>query len=262
MPKGCPACGEPVERVEGEVAYYCVNSACPAQLTRTVEHFAAVMDIEGFGEKVAVLVVAEGLVKDVADIFTLAKDKLLPLEGFADKKADKLLAAIEAAKTRPLARLISALGIRGVGEVMAGDLAAHFGSLDALMKASVEDLQAVGGVGPNVSQAVMDWLALAGNKTVLKKLKRAKVWPTAEKRRAAAGGVFAGKAFVITGTLPAWSREEAKAFVEARGGKVADSVNKKTDYLVLGESPGSKLAKAQSLGVPIIDEAALRKMGE
>ena len=261
MPAACPACGEPVERVEGEVAYYCVNSACPAQLTRTVEHFAAVMDIEGFGEKVAVLVVAAGLVKDVADIFMLTKDKLLTLEGFADKKAEKLLAAIEAAKTRPLARLISALGIRGVGEVMAGDLAAHFGSLDALMKAKAEDLQAVEGVGPNVSQAVVDWLALAGNKSVLKKLKKAGVWPTAEKRRAAAGGVFAGKTFVITGTLPAWSREEAKAFIEARGGKITDGVSKKTDYVVLGESPGSKLAKAQSLGVPIIDEAALRKMG-
>jgi len=261
MPAACPACGEPVERVEGEVAYYCVNSACPAQLTRTVEHFAAVMDIEGFGEKVAVVVVAEGLVKDVADIFTLTKDELLTLEGFADKKAEKLLAAIEAAKTRPLARLISALGIRGVGEVMAGDLAAHFGSLDALMKAKAEDLQAVEGVGPNVSQAVVDWLALASNKSVLKKLKKARVWPTAEKRRAAAGGVFAGKTFVITGTLPAWSREEAKAFIEARGGKIADGVSKTTDYLVLGESPGSKLAKAQSLGVPIIDEAALRKMG-
>jgi DNA ligase (NAD+) len=261
MPAACPACGEPVERVEGEVAYYCVNSACPAQLTRTVEHFAAVMDIEGFGEKVAVLVVAAGLVKDVADIFMLTKDKLLTLEGFADKKAEKLLAAIEAAKTRPLARLISALGIRGVGEVMAGDLAAHFGSLDALKKAKAEDLQAVEGVGPNVSQAVVDWLALAGNKSVLKKLKKAGVWPTAEKRRAVAGGVFAGKTFVITGTLPAWSREEAKAFVETRGGKIADGVSKKTDYLVLGESPGSKLAKAQSLGVPIIDEAALRKMG-
>ena len=261
MPAACPACGEPVERVEGEVAYYCVNSACPAQLTRTVEHFAAVMDVEGFGEKVAVLVVAAGLVKDVADIFTLTKDELLTLEGFADKKAEKLLAAIEAAKTRPLARLISALGIRGVGEVMAGDLAAHFGSLDALMKAKAEDLQAVEGVGPNVSQAVVDWLALAGNKSVLKKLKKAGVWPTAEKRRAAAGGVFAGKTFVITGTLPAWSREEANAFIEARGGKIADGVSKMTDYLVLGESPGSKLAKAQSLGVPIIDEAALRKMG-
>jgi DNA ligase (NAD+) len=260
-PAKCPVCGEPVERDEGEVAYYCVNSACPAQLTRTVEHFAAVMDIEGFGEKVAVLVVENGLVKDVADIFSITNAQLLELPGFAEKKAEKLLAAIEDAKSCPLARLISALGIRGVGEVMAGDLAAHFGSLDALAKADADDLQAVEGVGPNVSEAVMEWFAHAGNKTVLNKLKKAGVWPTAEKRRIAAGGVFAGKAFVITGTLPMWSREEAKAFIEARGGKVTDSVSKKTDYLVLGESPGSKLGKAQSLGVPIIDEAALRKMG-
>jgi DNA ligase (NAD+) len=261
LPAVCPACGEPVERVEGEVAYYCVNSACPAQLTRTVEHFAAVLDIEGFGEKVAALVVEAGLVKDVADIFTITHDQWLELPGFAEKKAENLLAAIEAAKARPLARLISALGIRGVGEVMAGDLAAHFGSLDALMKASAEDLQAVEGVGPNVSQAVVDWFARAGNKTVLRKLKKAGVWPAAEKRRVAAGGIFSGKTFVITGTLPTWSREAAKAFIEARGGEVTDSVSKKTDYLVLGESPGSKLAKAQSLGVPIIDEAALRKLG-
>jgi len=261
-PAACPTCGEPVERVEGEVAYYCVNSACPAQLTRTVEHFAGVLDIEGFGEKVAVLVVEAKLVKDVADIFRLTKDSLLTLEGFADKKAEKLLAAIEAAKTRPLARLISALGIRGVGEVMAGDLAAHFGSLEALMKADVDDLQAVEGVGPNVSQAVADWFVHAGNKKVLNKLKKARVWPIAEKRRSAAGGVFNGKTFVITGALPTWSRDEAKAFIEQRGGKVTDSVSKKTDYLVLGESPGSKLTKAQSLGVSVIDETALRRLGK
>ena len=257
----CPTCGEPIERVDGEVAYYCVNITCPAQLTRTVEHFAGVMDIEGFGEKIAVQVVAAGLVKDVAGIFRLTKEQLLELEGFADKKAEKLLAAIEQAKSRPLARLISALGIRGVGEVMAADLAAHFGSLDALLAATPETLQAVDGVGPNVSEAVADWFSHKANKRVLKKLKESGVWPTATPRRAVAGGVFAGKTFVITGTLPAWSRNEAKEFIEARGGKCTDSVSKKTDYVVVGESPGSKLDKAQSLGVPVIDEAALRKLG-
>jgi len=263
-PERCPTCGEPVERIEGEVAYYCVNSACPAQLTRTVEHFAGVMDIEGFGEKMAVLLVAKELVKDVADIFALKekRERLLELEGFAEKKTDNLLQAIEDAKKQPLARLISALGIRSVGEVMANDLAAHFGSLDALSKAKTEALQEVEGVGPNVSQAVVDWFARAGNKKVLRKLQKAGVRPTAERRPARAGGVFGGKMFVITGALPSWSREEARAFIEARGGKVTDSVSKKTDYLVRGESPGSKLAKAQSLGVPVIDEAALRRMGE
>jgi DNA ligase (NAD+) len=261
IPANCPNCSEPIERVDGEVAYYCVNSACPAQLTRTVEHFAAVMDIEGFGEKIAVQVVAAGLVKDVAGIFRLTKEQLLELEGFADKKAEKLLAAIEQAKNRPLARLISALGIRGVGEVMATDLAAHFGSLDALIAATPETLQAVDGVGPNVSEAVADWFSHKGNKRVLKKLKEAGVWPTAAPRRIVAGGVFAGKTFVITGTLPNWSRNEAKEFIEARGGKCTDSVSKKTDYVVVGESPGSKLDKAQSLNVPIVDEAGLRKLG-
>jgi DNA ligase (NAD+) len=261
LPKSCPSCGEPVERVEGEVAYYCVNSACPAQLTRNVEHFAAVMDIEGFGEKVALAVVAAGLVKDAADIFFLTKDQLLTLEGFADKKAENLLAAIQAAKRQSLARLISALGIHGVGEVMAGDLAAHFGSLDALADATGEQLQEVEGVGPNVSQAVVDWFARQGNRKVLRKLKKAGVWPRAERRRAEAEGVFAGKTFVITGTLPTWSRDQARAFIEERGGKVTDGVSRKTDYLVLGESPGSKLARAQSLEVPIIDEAQLRRLG-
>lgn len=261
-PTVCPACGEAVERLEGEVALYCFNSACPAQLTRGVEHFAAVLDIETFGEKVAVQVVAQGLVEDVADIFTLTKEQLLELEGFAEKKAQKLLDAIAAARTRPLSQLISALGIRGVGEVAARDLAAHFGSLDALAQASVEDLQQIEGIGPSVSQAVVDWFARKRNRLVLKKLERAGVWPTAEVRRAeASAGPFAGQTFVITGTLPTLSRDEAKAYIEARGGKVTDSISKKTAYLVVGEAPGSKLAKAQSLNIPILDEAQLRALG-
>lgn len=261
IPAGCPSCGEPIERVEGEVAYYCVNSACPAQLTRSVEHFAAVLDIESFGEKLAIQVVDVGLVKSVADIFFLKKQQLLELEGFAEKKADKLLAAIEAAKSRPLGQVISALGIHGIGEVAARDLAEHFGSLDALSSAGLEDLQAIEGVGPSVSEAVADWFAHRSNKAVLKKLHKAGVWPVAAPRRAAVEGIFSGQTFVITGTLPTWSRDDAKAYIEERGGKVADSVSKKTSYLVLGESPGSKLAKAQSLGVPVLDEASLRKMG-
>jgi len=261
-PAQCPACGEAVERLEGEVALYCLNSACPAQLTRSVEHFAAVLDIETFGEKVAAQVVAAGLVRDVADIFSLTKEQLLELEGFAEKKAQKLLDAIAAARARPLNVLISALGIPGVGEVTARDLAAHFGSLDALLAASVEDLQAVAGIGPNVSQTVVDWFARRSNRLVLKKLEQAGVWPTAEVRRAEAGaGPFAGLTFVITGTLPTLGRDEARAYIEARGGKVTDSVSKKTSYLVLGASPGSKLAKAQSLNIPILDEAQLRALG-
>lgn len=261
IPTVCPSCGEAIERVEGEVAYYCVNSACPAQLTRSVEHFAAVLDIEGFGEKIAIQVVTTGLVKNVADIFSITHDQLLGLEGFAEKKAQKLLESIAAAKSRPLAQLISALGIHGVGEVAARDLAAHLGSLDALTAASAQDLQTVGGVGPSVSQAVVDWFAHKGNQAILKKLKSAQVWPVAAPKPKVTGGVFADQTFVITGTLPTLSREEAKAYIEERGGKVTDSVSKKTNYLLLGEAPGSKLAKAQSLGVAIIDEATLRKLG-
>jgi DNA ligase (NAD+) len=261
-PERCPSCGEPVERVEGEVDTFCVNSACPAQLTRLVEYFAAVLDIVGFGEKVAAAVVAQGLVRDVADVFTLSKEALLELPGFAEKKAQNLIDSITAARACPLGRLITALGIHGVGGVMANDLAAHFGSLDALSAARPEDLQQVAGIGPAASQAVADWLSNRRNRAVLRKLKAAGVWPTAAPRARAAGGPLAGKTFVITGTLPNWSRDEARAFIETHGGKVADSVSKKTSYLVLGEAPGSKLAKAESLGVPVIDEAALRQLGD
>ena len=261
-PKKCPTCGEPVEQDEDEVALYCLNAACPAQLMRNVEHFVGRggMDMEGFGSKIAEQVVAAGLVKDVADVFSLTADQLLELEGFAEKKAENILTAIKSARSRPLHRLITALGIHGVGEVAAGDLAAHFGSLDALRDADTEALTQIEGVGPNTAAAVVDWFSRARNKRLLDKLKKAKVWPKAEVKKAPTAGPFAGKTFVITGTLPVMSRDQAKAFVEEHGGKVTDSVSKKTDYLVLGESPGSKLAKAQSLGVEIVDEAGLRAL--
>ena len=261
-PKACPSCGEPVQQAEGEVDVFCVNSACPAQLNRVVEYFGAVLDIEGFGEKIAHASVEQGKVRDVADVFTLSKEALLDLPGFADKKADKLLAAIQAAKTRPLGRLLAALGIRGIGFVAANDLAAHFGSFDALGAADAETLQQVDGIGPSASAAVVEWFAEKRNRAVLDKLRAAGVWPTAAPKVAStAAGPFTGQTFVITGTLPTLGRDEAKEYIEARGGKVTDSVSKKTSYLVLGESPGSKLAKAQSLGVTILDEAALRKLG-
>ena len=261
-PKACPSCGEPVQQVEGEVDVYCVNSACPAQLNRVVEYFGAVLDIEGFGEKVAHASVEQGLVRDVADIFALDKAALLTLPGFADKKADKLLAAIAAVKDRPLGRLLAALGIRGIGSVAANDLAAHFGSFDALAVADADTLQQVDGIGPSASVAVVEWFAEKRNQAMLAKLRAAGVWPTAAAKPAAAtAGPFAGQTFVITGTLPTLGRDEAKAYIEDRGGKVTDSVSKKTSYLVLGESPGSKLAKAQSLGIPILDEGALKSLG-
>ncbi len=264
-PKNCPACGQPVEHFEGEVAWYCVNAACPAQLVRNVEHFVSrgAMDIVGLGIKIVEQLIEEGLVKDVADLYTLKKEQLLELEGFADKKADNLLASIANSKNQPLARLITALGIHGVGEVMAGDLSRHFEDLDALAKAKPDDLQQIEGVGPNTAEAIVDWFARPINQKVLKKLKSVGMWPKGGQSSAAGGQAsdkLAGLTFVITGTLPTFSRDDAKAFIESHGGKVTDSVSKKTSYLVLGESPGSKFDRAKSLGVKIIGEAELRKL--
>ena len=265
-PQLCPTCGEPVEHLAGEVAWYCVNSACPAQLIRNLEHFVSrgAMDIAGLGIKIVEQLVTAGLVKDVADLYTLQKDELLQLEGFAEKKADNILQAIEASKERPLSRLITALGIRGVGEVMAADLARSFQDLSALASASFADLQRLEGIGPNIAQAIVDWFARPANQQVLEKLHAAGVWPRTEKPAAAQGSpqTLSGMTFVITGTLPTWKREDAKEFIEAHGGKLSESVSKKTSYLIFGADPGSKYQKAQSLGVPVIDEEGLRKLAE
>jgi len=262
-PTTCPACGQPVEHFEGEVAWYCVNAACPAQLIRNVEHFVSkgAMDINGLGIKIVEQLIEAGLVGDVADLYTLKREDLLRLEGFAEKKADNLLTAIAASKNQPLPRLLTALGIRGVGEVVARDLARAFGSLDTLASASAEQLQTVEGIGPNIAAAIVDWFAQERNRLVLEKLRAAGVWPVEqEKRREKPEGALAGLTFVVTGTLPTFSREGVKAFIEQHGGKVTDSVSRKTDYLVLGEAPGSKLQKAQELGVKIINEEQLRRM--
>jgi DNA ligase (NAD+) len=187
---------------------------------------------------------------------------LLELEGFAEKKADNIIASIEASRSRPLARLITAIGIRGVGEVAAADLARDFADLDQLSRASVGDLQSIEGIGPNIAQGIVDWFSRPANQQVLEKLRQAGVWPRAERAFATGetNGPFAGKTFVVTGTLPTLSREAAKEYIQDRGGKVTDSVSKKTSYLVRGDNPGSKLDKAQSLGVPILDEAGLRRL--
>jgi DNA ligase (NAD+) len=262
-PRVCPACGEPVENIPGEVDWYCVNAACPEQLIRNVEHFVSrgAMDIVGLGIKIVEQLVAAGLVKDVADLYSLAKEQLLGLEGFADKKAENILEAIQASKTRPLPRLITALGIRGVGEVAATDLAENYGSLDALSAATLESLQQLEGIGPNIAQAVVDWFARPANQHILDKLRTAGVWPRQEVAAQPAGSrPLEGLTFVVTGTLPSLSRDDARAFIQKYGGKVTDSVSKKTSYLILGENPGSKLDKARQLGVPVLDEAGLRHL--
>ncbi len=270
-PEVCPVCGQAVEHLEGEVAWYCVNLACPAQLVRNVEHFVSrgAMDIVGLGSKIVQKLIETGAVKDVADIFTLTRGQILEAVTRKDRKtkkeppgkiADNLLASIGVAKSRPLNRLITGLGIRGVGEVMATDLARTYSDLDALSKARLDDLLQIEGVGPNIAQGVVDWFARPANQKVLKKLKAAGVWPTGGERLAAREGALSGLTFVVTGTLEGFSREEVKDFIEQNGGKVTDSVSKKTDYLVLGEEPGSKAEKARTLGVKIIGEKDLRKL--
>jgi DNA ligase (NAD+) len=262
MPDHCPVCGEPVERPEDEVAYYCVNSACPAQLVRSVEHFVSrgAMDIEGFGIRQAELFVELGFLSDVADIYYLTAEQLLPLEGFGEKKVSNLLAAIEASKEQSPARLLTALGIQGIGVTVAQLLMDHFHSLDALAAAPREELEQIPGIGPKLASSVADWFALETNRQTVAKLKAAQVRTVSETVEAQGPQPLAGLSFVITGTLPTMSREQAKALIEAHGGRVTGSVSGKTDYLLAGERAGSKLAKAEKLGVPVLDETDLHVM--
>jgi len=262
MPATCPACGEPVVRTEGEVAVYCVNAACPAQLVRSVEHFVSrgAMDIEGFGIRQAELFVELGYLRDVADIYYLQPEPLLGLEGFGEKKVNNLMAAIEASKVRPADRLLTALGIRGVGGTVAELLMDHFGSLAALASASPEDLQQVPGIGPKLADSVVDWFSHESNRRVVEKLQAAGIRTEAEREQVVGPQPLEGLTFVITGTLPSMSREQARELVEAYGGKITGSVSGNTGYLIAGEKAGSKLERAQKLGVPVIDEAGLRRM--
>jgi len=265
-PSACPVCKVPVEHIEGEVAWYCVNAACREQLIRNLEHFVSrgAMDVVGLGIKIVEQLVETGLVNDFADLYSLKEEELLKLEGFADKKADNILSAIEVSKQRSLARLITALGIRGVGVVVAAVLAAHFYDLDALSHATSDDLQHIEGIGPNIAEAIVDWFDRPSNQNILKKLKAAGVWPNAQVAMAGepVKQSLAGLTFVVTGTLPSFSREGIKEFIESHGGKITESVSKKTSYLVLGVNPGSKYPKAQQLGISILDETDLLQLAK
>lgn len=263
-PQQCPVCGEPVEHFEGEVAWYCVNASCEAQLIRNIEHFVSrpAMDIVGLGIKIVEQLAKEGLVRNVSDLFRLRKEELLQLEGFADKKADNLLEAIQQAKEQPLARVITALGIRGVGEVVASTLADRFGNIDALAASTLGDLEDIPGIGPNIAQAILDWFDLEGNQKVLRDLKEQGVWPEAQPDIAEVGRSrpLLGKVFVLTGKLESYTREELKELLTSMGAKVTGSVSSRTDYLVVGEEPGSKYTKAQELGIPILSEKDLERL--
>jgi DNA ligase (NAD+) len=263
-PEKCPSCGEPVVNPEGEVAYYCVNSACPAQLVRNLEHFASqsAMDIVGLGINTVQQLVDADLVKGIADLYQLKKSDLLKLEGFGEKKADNLLSAIEESKSQPLYRLITGLGIRGVGQVAAQKLADHYKNLEEFRKASRDDIESIEGFGPNIAESIVEWFANEENQKTLQKLKEYGVWPVEESQAEQEPQPLKGLTFVVTGTLPNLSRTEVKDLIESKGGKVTGSVSGNTDYLILGENPGSKYDEAQKRGIPTLSEDELYRMIE
>ncbi|MFP5403634.1 MAG: NAD-dependent DNA ligase LigA, partial [Gammaproteobacteria bacterium] len=256
----CPECGSHVVRLDDEAVARCTGGLyCPAQRKQALLHFAGrrAMDIEGLGDKLVDQLVDRNLVRTPADVYALDLATLAGLERMAEKSAANLLAAIEASKATTLARFVFALGIRNVGEATAKDLARHFGSLDALIGASDEALRAVRDVGPIVAQSIVQFFAEPHNLDVVRALRAAGVhWPESAGVQPSAG-ILSGKTLVLTGTLPTLTRDQAKERIEAAGGKVAGSVSKKTDYVVAGEEAGSKLAKAQELGVAILDEDGL-----
>jgi len=267
MPPTCPVCGGPVEHPDGEVAYYCANPACPAKGGQRIGHFVSrgAMDIEGAGWAVITQLMERELVKDPADIFFLTKEQLLSLERYAEKSATNLYERIQAAKSRPLARILYGLGIRHVGETTANDLAtwladrlpkdADLGAVIATLRgASIEDLQAIEGIGAVVAESIQEYFAREEERPFLDKLVRAGIRPIFPERKPAATGPFAGKTVVFTGTLELRSREDAEALVRSLGGKAVGSVSAKTDLVVAGAGAGSKLDKARRLGVKVVDE--------
>jgi DNA ligase (NAD+) len=259
-PERCPVCGTKVVRTEGEVDYRCVNANCPAKLRETILHFASrgVMNIDGMGDALVNQLTERGLVKNVADIYKLTKDDLLSLERMGDKSAQNILDEIEASKKLPLERVIYGLGIRMVGERTAQFLAEHFGSMEALESAGVEELQDVNEVGPRIAESIVEFFSIAANRKLVGRLREAGLTLTGQKKQR--GTKLAGKTFVLTGTLAHFTRDEAKKMIEDAGGKVTGSVSKKTDYVVAGADAGSKLDKARELGVHVIDEKEMQRI--
>jgi len=263
MPTRCPVCGGTVSRLEGEAVTRCVAADCPAQLIGRLLHFASrrAMRIEGLGYALADQLIAKKMVHDVADLYTLKLDDLVSLERMAAKSATNVLEQIETSKARDLWHLIYGLGIRHVGERTAGILARHFASLERLGEATVEELDDIHEIGLTMAQSIRDWFADKGNARLCERLRAAGVRTESEKQPdAEIDQSFAGKQFVLTGTLPTMTRDEARGLIEARGGRVTSSVSKKTDFVLAGDEPGSKLDKANQLGVTAINEAAFKKM--
>lgn len=263
MPKVCPVCRGEVVRAEGEVARRCLNISCPAQVGRWIKHFASrgAMDIEGLGPKLIEQLLEQEILKDVGDLYFLKKEQLIGLERMADKSAQNIIEAVEASKDRPLSRIIYALGIRHVGEHVAEVLAEEFGTMEALREAMLEKLEDTHEIGPIVAKAVYEFFHDDRNRKLLEKLRKGGVRFLPSKKRAS-GEKFSGLTFVFTGTLSSMSREEARARVKEWGGKASSSVSKNTDYIVAGSDPGSKLKKAEKLGVRVISEKEFLKLIE
>jgi len=262
MPDRCPGCGSAIDHPEGEAMSRCTNAACPAQVLERIKHFASrgAMDIEGVGDVMSAQLTELGLVKDIADIYALTARDLERIPRTGEKTIANLLRNIEDSKNRGMARLLSGLGIRFVGTQTAQILASDFGSVEALEAASLEELIQSEGVGPEVGESVHLFFAQTANRKMIERLARAGVVMIAPKRVRPAAGALLGKTFVLTGTLEGLTREEATEMIENAGGKVTGSVSKKTDYVVVGDDPGSKYTKAQQLGIPILDEKALRAL--
>jgi DNA ligase (NAD+) len=261
-PESCPVCGSAALKLEGEVDRRCANASCPAQIHERLKHFARrdAMDVEGLGDAIVQQLVSAGLVEDFADLYALTLEDVGPLLAPRSKKkewlaARNLLAQIEASKRCSLRRLLFGLGIRFVGERAALLLARQFGSLAALGRATVEEIDAIYEIGPAVAQSVHDWFAQVANRELVERLGAAGV-RTEDEAAGAGGAALAGKQYVITGTLAAMSRDEAKAAIESRGGRVTSSVSRKTTAVIFGHDPGGKLDKAKELGVSCLDEAA------
>lgn len=262
MPRHCPTCGAPVVRAEGEIALRCVNADCPAQLKERIRHFASknAFDIDGLGKKLVDQLVSTGLVRSFPDLFGLDAETLAGLDRMAEKSAANIVAALEERRTIAFERFIFALGIRHVGEHVARILARHFPGLEALETAGREALEAIDGIGPIVAASVATFFETEENIAMIRRLLAAGVTIRTDRPRAAAGRDLAGTTFVLTGTLERMSRSEAKKAIEAAGGKVAAAVSGKTDFVVAGASPGSKLEKARNLDVAVIDEQRLWEM--
>ena len=260
MPKVCPACGEELYREEGEAATRCTSSNCPAQRLRSIIHFASrgAMDIEGLGDAVVEQLMNAGLIENTADLFYLEFMDLVGLERFAEKSAQNLIDAIEKAKANPLDKLLCGLGIRLIGTRGAKAIAAHFKNIDNIVAASVDEVSQIEDVGEKMAESLVHYFSQPETQVIIQRMKDAGVNMTAEEK--SVGDKFLGKTFVLTGTLPTLKRSDAQKIIEDNGGKVSGSVSKKTDYVVAGEEAGSKLEKANALGIAVISEEELLNM--